>query len=64
MPTRWCVSEHAPTLPDHLTKSAPDPAFFGSSLVNTYLSHFTECPGFADPHEGSAERDTYMTFKM
>jgi hypothetical protein len=37
---------------------------WGKSLVNTYSMHFTDCPTFPDTHEGSNERDVYMTFKL
>jgi hypothetical protein len=37
---------------------------WGSDLSGTYYRHYTECPVFPDTHEGSAERDCYMTFKL
>jgi hypothetical protein len=39
---------------------------WGSSLINTYSKHFDidSCPSFPDTHEGSNERDVYMTFKL
>jgi hypothetical protein len=36
----------------------------GSNLQGTYSRHFTKCPDFPDTHEGSNERDCYMTFKL
>ncbi|MBN9615368.1 MAG: hypothetical protein BGO25_03185 [Acidobacteriales bacterium 59-55] len=37
---------------------------WGSDLPGTYYRHYTECPAFPDTHEGSTERDCYMTFKL
>ena len=37
---------------------------FGKNLISTYSLHFTECPDFPNTHEGSNERDTYMTFRL
>jgi hypothetical protein len=37
---------------------------WGCSLSNTYTKHFADCPKFSDTHEGSNERDVYMTFKL
>lgn len=37
---------------------------WGSWLPGTYSRHFAECPTFPDTHEGSNERDCYMTFKL
>jgi hypothetical protein len=36
----------------------------GRSLANTYETQFGACPDFPDTHEGSSERDVYMTFKL
>ena len=36
----------------------------GSSLENTYKIQFGACPEFPDTHEGSNQRDVYMTFKL
>jgi hypothetical protein len=37
---------------------------WGKSLTDTYNKHFDDCPNFADTHEGSNERDVYMTYKL
>jgi hypothetical protein len=37
---------------------------WGCSLTKTYAKHFASCPTFSDTHEGSNERDVYMTFKL
>jgi hypothetical protein len=37
---------------------------WGMNLTRTYAMHFTDCPLFADTHEGSNECDVYMTFKL
>ena len=37
---------------------------WGSDLVTTYAKHFGSCPRFPDTHEGSNERDCFMTFKL
>jgi hypothetical protein len=37
---------------------------WGKCLTDTYGKHFADCPAFANTHEGSCERDVYMTFKL
>jgi hypothetical protein len=37
---------------------------WGRDLVSTYKMHFGDCPPFPDTHEGSVQRDCYMTFKL
>lgn len=37
---------------------------WGNNLRSTYAKHYADCPDFADSHEGSNERDVYMTFKL
>ncbi len=37
---------------------------WGRDLVSTYKMHLGDCPTFPDTHEGSVERDCYMTFKL
>jgi hypothetical protein len=36
----------------------------GSNPQGTYDRHFAQIPVFPDTHQGSAERDCYMTFKL
>jgi hypothetical protein len=37
---------------------------YGSSLESTYYMNFSSCKNFLSTHEGSNERDVYMTFKL
>lgn len=37
---------------------------WGSDLETTYRKHCPTCPDFPDTHEGSNQRDVFMTFQL